>query len=1100
MKVKASKADLVQVVGRREAGKHLYVVGSVSEDDFTGVHHFGLHPLTPRLYVGRPDAPRAQLQLTQDEILMLPSPASALEQAENGPDAWPTRTRRTLERAFVLWLLHEDSRHLLDATEVDQLAHQKSLLEYVQAQDLKRLMIADEVGLGKTVEAGLVIQWVLRSRPSARVLYLAPAMLVDNVHRELKRLNLGLRIDRYASTSSTVDDETLGDAQLIVASIHRVCTKNNAPKWRERSGTWDLVIVDECHHLSDWSVEGNDPQQQMKVVRQLLTERLSADGRVVLMSATPHQGNENRFRNLLRLLTDDHRGPGDLKSVTGRIIYRTKEDVVDWDGKPLFSKRQVNPPTYVELSPEYHAWLGVIAAVFEGAAKGPAAWRKAQALQWCASSPKAGLAYLARVALRCDETFKQAPLASDVATALLPYRRIPVGASPETVLDALLKHIGRPAGEQDDEEVEDELGDSGAEINFIQLEKALRLGVQMVRSGAMQTKMQPLVDWVQQEAPSKFVVFASPVETVDDLKVGLERILGDDAVVTVTGSQKPGERLAAMRRFSDSGVRALVASRAGSEGINLQVSHRLVHFDVPWNPMEMEQRVGRVHRYGSTRTVVVDTIVAKGSREERMLERCRARLAQIVEQLFGPESKEKSRFGEMYGRVMSQVSAEELTELMVSEGFQSDSDERIDELVRAGFEGWQTTDKALRQASKQPAGVPNQGVARDHDLDSILELSGAEQEDGWRHVRLEEVGGDRREITVPARVWRLRGDGFEVRRVADRVRSLSLQGPNGFSGYLKRVGLNQAEICAVLRDVVGGADTGTGKRRPGTRFCDGAGAARLSPDEWAKWLSSAGLSEAYSTGAIVLAWSVRLLHRGTPEEAWTGTRWRLCSPDLTETAWLDRESQAELVRLLFASRSNQTLRHPPHQRVESEGFALQGLHEFSRQSIGEALRGEENFDASRHDYEIVPFLALTIEPRGDIVAEEDRSTRDAGESVEGVIEYVHAQLRPSAAFVERLALGVQMPAASRKTGGATVQGIVVAERRKLAALDSSEHERGFSVILSLDGEPTVREGEEIVGRLLLPDEFCGTSLEHAKEIVHSTSRELTRLGVPNWLR
>ena len=314
-------------------------------------------------------------------------------------------------------------------------------------------------------------------------------------------------------------------------------------------------------------------------------------------------------------------------------------------------------------------------------------------------------------------------------------------------------------------------------------------------------------------------------------------------MVTITGTLKPHERRQRMQSFNREEVRALVASKAGSEGINLQIAHRLVHFDVPWNPMELEQRVGRVHRYGSTRTVVVDTIVVAGSREERMLRRCRARLAQIVEQLFGPEAKEGSRFEEMFGRVMSQVSAEELAEIVAGEGFLTSADEKLDEVVQAGFTGWKASDEALRRG-RDPSvqQIPDCGLAREADMEGLFELLGASAEEGWQHVRLVERDGERVEETEPARVWVFPAEGEQVRRVADRVTSVALRGPTGFTGAVERAGLNQPAVAAKLREIVGGALGDVGRTARAVGFFDGLGVVRVPAAGWEAWLREAALT------------------------------------------------------------------------------------------------------------------------------------------------------------------------------------------------------------------------------------------------------------------
>src|SRR5205823_1190968 len=142
----------------------------------------------------------------------------------------------------------------------------------------------------------------------------------------------------------------------------------------------------------------------------------------------------------------------------------------------------------------------------------------------------------------------------------------------------------------------------------------------------------------------------------------LERESGQKPAMII-GGQSDRERMEVVDGFSrPGGPRYLVSSRAGGEGINLQVARRLVHLDVPWNPMELEQRVGRIHRFGSRRTIIVDTIVAKDSREADAYRIARQKLVRIASTLV-----EADRFEAVFSRVMCLVPPEELQQIIIRE-------------------------------------------------------------------------------------------------------------------------------------------------------------------------------------------------------------------------------------------------------------------------------------------------------------------------------------------------------------------------------------------------------------------------------------------------
>jgi hypothetical protein len=268
-----------------------------------------------------------------------------------------------------------------------------------------------------------------------------------------------------------------------------------------------------------------------------------------------------------------------------------------------------------------------------------AGWRRAQALQFCASSPQAGLAYLVRLALRTGVPREAQAVVTEAIGALRPYRGGPVD-EPVASVESRLRDM---AGIEADSAQDAAFDGAGKE-----LKRALLVGLDLIREDALGRKLAPLLDWMRSEPTEKFVVFAQPVDTVYALLHRLNTELGTGSTALIVGDQPDDVRQREIARFrTDTRCRLLISSRAGGEGINLQVARRLVHFDVPWNPMEMEQRVGRIHRYGSVDTVVVDTLVLADSRELRVLDRARARLGRIVGDL------DRERMELLFSRTMS---------------------------------------------------------------------------------------------------------------------------------------------------------------------------------------------------------------------------------------------------------------------------------------------------------------------------------------------------------------------------------------------------------------------------------------------------------------
>ena len=653
----------------------------------------------------------------------LRSPTQLLGVPADG-DSLLSMTARSLARLYAAFLAAEDPQRRLDAHKAATLMHQVSLVQHILTQpNLRRVMIGDEVGLGKTIEAGLLIRRLFDQDASIRVLYLAPARLVSNVTNELRDK---LDLDARKWVAGNAGDARIESDRLVVASINKAVFGDNLDRVA-KSGPWDVLIVDECHHLSDWGQSGGNPNLAFKLVSQLVKAQ-RPEGRLILMSGTPHQGSESRFKNLMRLLADDSKS---LAGAKGRVIFRTKDRVRDWRNQPLFPAREIRLPTVVQLGATYERWYAGISTLYDtpsekGFRNRAAGWAKGQALQWAASSVQAGLGFLVRLSMRrLGWTLAQKELAAAVG-ALRPYRGGAINESLDALYARLQKQIGFQA-EADDtvsdsEEFEEEIWAPDPEL----LGALLNEGVGLLGTEAAHAKWEALCRIVDAADGEKIVLFAQPVETVGVVAAFLERRYGEKPALII-GNQSDEDRLEQVNAFqSDHGPRFLVSSRAGGEGLNMQRARRLVHLDVPWNPMELEQRVGRVHRFGSRKTIVVDTVVAAGSREVDMYRIARDKLAVIASQL-APD-----QFELLFSRVMSLVPPKELEEIIGGARpgplgtFESNE---IGRLVTEGFRSWNDFDGAYRHEAERIRAL-DPGQATWADLGNFLvKFGGAEPSD-----------------------------------------------------------------------------------------------------------------------------------------------------------------------------------------------------------------------------------------------------------------------------------------------------------------------------------------------------------------------------------
>lgn len=756
-----------------------------------GIQTYDLVYPPRRFWAGSDSPPFVEHGVDANRVTRALSPGELLHQLP-ADDNWPAQSRRTVARLFSHFLLCEDPQRRLDARQVVTLSHQVSLVRHILDNDhLKRVLIADEVGLGKTVEVGLLLQELMDQNPGIRILYLAPARLVTNVGREFDRLDLHFRLWKSGQADARLSDPR------IIASIHRAVHGENARQIVD-TPAWDVIVVDECHHLSDWSAGGGDPIQMLRLVRDLVA-RQAPDSRLILMSGTPHQGHVHRFDNLLGLL----KLPGESDTaLSGRVIYRTKEDVRDWSGNPLFPTRQINEPLVLDLGPEYRAWLQHIHEFYrppvlkdqkQRARQRAAGWRCAQALQWAASSPQAGLGYLVRQAVRASWRLNDGALADAIA-ALRPYRNGSSSEPVETLHARIKREVCQQAEDLDIEDIEeDETSESTqTDPQKKNLNTLLSEGLALLK-GFGNRKWDFLQGKIFDQADGeKIVLFAQPIETVCALARYLEESTGRKPAIII-GGQTDAERLEQQNLFwRKDGPRFLVSSRAGGEGINLQVARRLVHIDVPWNPMELEQRVGRVHRFGSTKTILVDTVVVRDSREADAYRVAREKLRVVASSLVGPD-----KFDTIFSRVMSLVSPEELQEVLLRESgsrLRPEDQERIASMVEAGFNAWKDFhDRYAEQRLQLRAQDP--GLARWEDLKQFVTgHSTAENVDGFVASRFSTASGSVQSADEKIPVLRLEdGQNYYVGDFSGAV----VSGPEG--ARAAQLGLNVAPVAAALR-------------------------------------------------------------------------------------------------------------------------------------------------------------------------------------------------------------------------------------------------------------------------------------------------------------
>ncbi|HKH64968.1 MAG TPA: helicase-related protein [Solirubrobacterales bacterium] len=498
-----------------------------------------------------------------------------------------------------------------------------------------RFLLADDPGAGKTIMAGLYIKELILRDDVHRCLIVAPGGLVEQWQDELY-LKFGLRFEIFesASAESAFGGSAFSERPHLIARMDQLA--RNEDLIADLRGTeWDLVVVDEAHRMGAHFFAG----KVEKTKRFLLGEELGRLTRhLLLMTATPHAGKEDDFQLFLTLLDRDRfegRGPGPgVKTDTADVMRRmVKEDLLTFEGKPLFPERIAETVPYELSSAERDLYEQVTAYVREGmnrAAKLDDKRRNTVGFaltilqRRLASSPEAIYRSLVRRSERL-ELWKQRLLNGEGVAD--PADDLPLGIDEfeEEELSAT-----------ESESLEEELVDAATaartveelDIELADLERLIAQARE-VRAAETDRKWSELRTIIEDEtliadggAPRKLIIFTEHRDTLDYLERRITALLGrTDAVVTIHGGVRRNERRRITAEFTHNrDCHILLATDAAGEGLNLQAAHLMVNYDLPWNPNRIEQRFGRIHRIGQQEICRLWNLVASDTREGDVFE------------------------------------------------------------------------------------------------------------------------------------------------------------------------------------------------------------------------------------------------------------------------------------------------------------------------------------------------------------------------------------------------------------------------------------------------------------------------------------------------
>jgi superfamily II DNA or RNA helicase len=576
-----------------------------------------------------------------------------------------------------------------------------------------RLLIADDVGLGKTIEAGLILRELNARRRAARILIVCPASITEQWQKELAT--------KFGFEFRIFDSEGVAEARRalevgtnpwcvesrVIASVDFIKRREGA--FRELSASrWDVIIIDEAHHLASG---GNDDEltDRYRLGRWLATENT---GGLLLLTATPHDGYDRNFASLLELLEPSLVIPGralKFDQYRKHVVRRLKKHIRLSDGSPKFVQRMPVQPVPVTYNPAE------------------------QALQDAVSLEAAALDILADRALRSDResirlvaTILRKRAASSLAAIrrTIAQRRENIAQS-SAEIEVKREHLrawkrGEPLPEEAQARLERDLHRSylsamqraGRELRRLEEEtQRLESLERLVRACEFSpdAKLTTLTRWlraIHERHPSaKVIVFSEYADTVDAIVAHLATEGYAETTLRLAGDiTSRADRNRVLDRFADPSTRILVATDVAGEGLNLhEHCHHLLHFELPWNPNRMEQRNGRIDRYGQIRPPVIAFLYAADSYEGEVLKRLVLKIeAQIL------------KLGSV-GDVLGQIQADRIEELL---------SRPVSDVHRAVLEAEAQIDTELTRAT-DPHLLAQIGVGSQDDIEQERALGAA---------------------------------------------------------------------------------------------------------------------------------------------------------------------------------------------------------------------------------------------------------------------------------------------------------------------------------------------------------------------------------------
>lgn len=542
-----------------------------------------------------------------------------------------------------------DPLFAINCSVVDPLPHQvEAVYKFLLPQPKIRFLLADDTGAGKTIMTGLLLKELIMRKIVERVLIITPGGLTKQWQEDEMGVKFNIPFKLVNREIFSSEPTIFQTSDHVVASIDFVCREDILQVLSKTM--WDIVIFDEAHKLSAYEYGEKTYKSKRYEAAHVLSQNCE---HLLLLTATPHRGRKDTFKRLLQLLDEDIFATSNLAterirelSINGInkfFIRRLKEDMKDWNGNPLYKQRFTKTVSYDLTKDEKRLYDEVTDYLTK---------RKEEA----------ALAKNIHVSLALQVMQRRLVSSIYAVRNTLQKRWLAL----QGLVDELEKNptLWKQRVKFDDLDVVDiddfdELDDAEREAldNIMADPKKLKLfttakSTREIKEEALQVKnlfelANDLYNLQREEQKyielkkllksenvingEKLVVFTEHKDTLLYLEERLEN--NGYKVATIHGGLSVDERREAQCKFMTPEAQILICTDAAGEGINLQFCKLLINWDIPWNPNRLEQRMGRIHRYGQKSDVMVFNMVASNTREGQVLKKLLTKLDIIREQL-----------------------------------------------------------------------------------------------------------------------------------------------------------------------------------------------------------------------------------------------------------------------------------------------------------------------------------------------------------------------------------------------------------------------------------------------------------------------------------